>query len=63
MSGKSSRQVRKEVKKQADDMKSLLALQIRDYMENTARAKGFFGRVRVACRYVFRKDFRGIMGE
>ena len=63
MSEKTSRQVRKEVKNQADKMKSLLALQILDYMENTARARSFFARVRVALRYVFRKDFRGIMGE
>lgn len=63
MSGRTSRQVRKEVKNVAGDMKTHLTVQILEYMEQTARKKGFFGRCKVALRYIFKKDFRGILGE
>lgn len=61
MSGKTSRQIRKEVKGAADDMKSFLTTQILTYMEQRAVSLGFFKRFRLAMRYLFLKDFHSIM--
>lgn len=61
MSGKTSRQIRKEVKGAAEDMKSVLALQILNYMEQRAVSIGFFKRLKLAFRYLFFKDFHSII--
>ncbi len=63
MSGKQSRQVRKEISFQTDRAKSLIALQILDFMCETARKKTFFQRLKICMRYLFKKDFRGLLGE
>lgn len=59
MSGKVTRQIRKAVNSQ-----ELLAVaKVLDFIEQTARSKNFFQRWHIAMRYVFKKDFRAIMGE
>lgn len=59
MSGKVSRQIRKTVNSQ-----ELLSLtKVLDFIEKTAKSKNFFQRWYIAMRYVFKKDFRAIMGE
>jgi hypothetical protein len=63
MSGKQSRQVRKEISFQTDRAKSLIALQILDFMCETAQEKTFFQRLKICMRYLFKKDFRGLLGE
>lgn len=63
MNGKTAKKIKKEVQQTADDMKMLLTAQILSFMEQTAKSKGFFGRVKVSLRYIFKKDFRGILGE
>lgn len=63
MSGKQSRQVRKEISFQTDRAKSLIALQILDFMCEAAQEKTFFQRLKVCMRYLFKKDFRGLLGE
>lgn len=63
MNGKTAKKIKKEVQNTAEEMKMGLTAQILTYMEQIAKSKGFFGRVKVALRYVFKKDFRGILGE
>lgn len=63
MRGSNARKIRQEVKSSADDMKMLLTAQILSFMEEQAKSKNFFQRWKVAMRYVFKKDFRGILGE
>lgn len=59
MSGKVSRQVRKAVNSQ-----ELLAItKVLEFIEKTAKSKNFFQRWHIAMRYVFKKDFRAVMGE
>ena len=59
MSGKITRQIRKAVNSQ-----ELLAVaKVLDFIEQTAKSKNFFQRWHIAMRYVFKKDFRAIMGE
>ena len=59
MSGKVARQVRKTV----NGEKILMVTQVLDFIEKTAKSKNFFQRWHIAMRYVFKKDFRAIMGE
>jgi hypothetical protein len=63
MRGSNARKIRQEVHSSADDMKMLLTAQILSFMEEQAKSKSFFQRWKVAMRYVFNKDFRGILGE
>lgn len=63
MRGSTAKKIKKEVKSSADDMKMLLTAQILNFMEEQAQSKSFFQRWKVAMRYVFKKDFRGILGE
>ena len=63
MRGSTAKKIKKEVKSSADDMKMLLTAQILSFMEEQAKSKSFFQRWKVAMRYVFKKDFRGILGE
>ena len=63
MRGKTAKKIKKEVRSSADDMKMLLTAQILSFMEEQAKSKSFFQRWKVAMRYVFKKDFRGILGE
>ena len=63
MRGKTAKKIKKEVRSSADDMKMLLTAQILNFMEEQAKRKSFFQRWKVAMRYVFKKDFRGILGE
>lgn len=63
MSQKNARQVRKEIVKQTDNAKMFLTSQILTFMEETARNRSFFARIKIALRYIFKKDFRGILGE
>lgn len=63
MRGKTAKKIKKEVRASADDMKILLTAQILNFMEEQAESKNFFQRWKVAMRYVFNKDFRGILGE
>ena len=59
MSGKVTRQIRKTV----NGERLLLITQVLDFIEQTAKSKNFFQRWHIAMRYVFKKDFRAIMGE
>ncbi len=63
MRGKTAKKIKKEVRSSADDMKMLLTAQILNFMEEQAENKSFFHRWKIAMRYVFKKDFRGILGE
>lgn len=63
MRGKTAKKIKKEVRSSADDMKMLLTAQILSFMEEQAKSRNFFQRWKVAMRYVFKKDFRGILGE
>ena len=63
MRGSNARKIRQEVHATADDMKMLLTAQILSFMEEQAESKNFFQRWKVAMRYVFNKDFRGILGD
>lgn len=63
MRGKTAKKIKKEVRSSADDMKMLLTAQILSFMEKQAKSRNFFQRWKVAMRYVFKKDFRGILGE
>lgn len=63
MRGKTAKKIKKEVRASADDMKMLLTAQILSFMEEQAKSRNFFQRWKVAMRYVFKKDFRGILGE
>lgn len=63
MRGTTAKKIKKEVRSSADDMKMLLTAQILNFMEEQAKCKSFFQRWKVAMRYVFKKDFRGILGE
>ena len=59
MSGKVSRQVRKTVNSE----RILLITQVLDFIEAEAKKRNFFQRFRIAMRYLFKKDFRAIMGD
>ena len=63
MRGKTAKKIKKEVRSSADEMKMLLTAQILSFMEEQAKSKSFFQRWKVAMHYVFKKDFRGILGE
>lgn len=63
MRSSTAKKIKKEVHSTADDMKMLLTAQILSFMEEQAKSKNFFQRWKVAMRYVFKKDFRGILGE
>lgn len=59
MSGKVTRQVRKTVNSE----RLLLITQVLDFIEKEATKKNFFQRFKIAMRYLFKKDFRAVMGE
>lgn len=59
MSGKVTRQVRKTV----NGERILLITQVLDFIEKEATKKNFFQRFKIAMRYLFKKDFRAVMGE
>lgn len=59
MSGKVTRQVRKTV----NGERILLVTQVLDFIEKEATKKNFFQRFKIAMRYLFKKDFRAVMGE
>lgn len=63
MRDSNARKIRQEVHATADGMKMLLTAQILSFMEEQAKSKNFFQRWKVAMRYVFKKDFRGILGD
>ena len=63
MRGKTAKKIKKEVRSAADAMKMFLTAQILSFMEEQAKSRNFFQRWKVAMRYVFKKDFRGILGE
>ena len=59
MSGKVTRQVRKTV----NGERILLITQVLDFIEKEATKKNFFQRFKIAMRYLFKKDFRAVLGE
>jgi len=57
MSGRYSRQIRKAINSR---YKSAFE-DVRTYIETKARSANFFQRLRIAARYVFKKDFNAFL--
>lgn len=63
MRGKTAKKIKKEVEAATEDMQMFLTVQIVNFLAEQAKRRSFFQRWKAAMRYVFKKDFRGILGE